>query len=77
MDRDYMHEKRRKRPFSPPPERSGTRTFSMVLIFVIALFALYKRADKRISNCPATNFVARYSVCHPGNALGHKSRYAT
>ena len=48
MDRDYMHEKHRQRPFSPPPERSGMSTLGMVLIFVIALFALYKVADWKL-----------------------------
>ena len=48
MDRDYMHDKHRQRPFSPPPTRSGTSTLGMVLIFVAILFALYKIADWRL-----------------------------
>jgi hypothetical protein len=45
IDRDYMHEKRRQRPFSPPPERFKLGTLGMVLVFVMALFFLYKAAD--------------------------------
>lgn len=60
MDRDYMHEKGRQRPFSPPPEKFGT--LSKVLIFVVVLFLLYKAADwklnqhaaKLVSTPPAT-----------------------
>jgi hypothetical protein len=47
MDRDYMHEKRRQRPFSPPPERFST--MSKVLVFVVALFVLYKIADWKLT----------------------------
>ena len=47
IDRDYMHEKGRQRPFSPPPERFGTA--SKVLIFVVVLFLLYKVADWKLS----------------------------
>ncbi len=50
MERDYMHEKRRKRPFSPPPARSGTSTLAMVLIFVAVLFGLYKIADWKLNH---------------------------
>jgi hypothetical protein len=46
MDRDYMHEKRRQRPFSPLPERFST--LSKVLVFVVALFVLYKIADWKL-----------------------------
>lgn len=60
MDRDYMHEEGRQRPFSPPPERFGT--LSKVLIFVVVLLLLYKAADwklnqhaaKLVSTPPAT-----------------------
>jgi hypothetical protein len=46
MDRDYMHEKRRQRPFNPPPERSSAlRTLIQVLVFVVSLFVLYKIAE--------------------------------
>lgn len=48
MDRDYLHEKHRHRPFSPPPERSGTSTLLIVLVFVAALFALYKLAEWKL-----------------------------
>ena len=49
MDRDYMHEKHHWRPFGPPPERSTTSTLLMVLVFVAALFLLYKLADWQIN----------------------------
>lgn len=48
MDRDYMKDQRRQRPFSPPPERSVTSTLIIVIIFVAALFALYKIADWKL-----------------------------
>ena len=48
IDRDYLHDKHRQRPFSPPPTRSGTSTLGMVLIFVAILFALYKIADWKL-----------------------------
>lgn len=47
IDRDYMHEKGRQRPFSPPPERFSTP--SKVLIFVVLLFLLYKAADWKLN----------------------------
>ena len=52
MDRDYMHEKRRQRPFSPPPERFST--LSKVLVFVVALFVLYKIADWKLTQQAAS-----------------------
>lgn len=45
MDRDYMHDRQRQRPFSPPPERSPWGTLGALLVFVAALFFLYKAAD--------------------------------
>lgn len=50
MDRDYMHEKRRQRPFSPPPERFNLGTLGMALVFVVALFFLYKVADWKLNH---------------------------
>ncbi len=47
MDRDYMHEKGRRRPFGPPPDRFST--LSKVLIFVAVLFLLYKVADWKLN----------------------------
>lgn len=46
-DRDYMNERDRESPFSPPPERFGA--MSKVLVFVVALFLLYKVADWKLS----------------------------
>ncbi|WP_177218914.1 hypothetical protein [Polaromonas sp. OV174] len=48
MDRDYMHEERRQRPFSPPPDRFST--LSKVLIFVAILFLLYQVADWKLKS---------------------------
>lgn len=48
IDRDYMKDQHRQRPFSPPPKRSGTSTLAMVLIFIAILFALYKIADWKL-----------------------------
>ena len=45
MDRDYMNEKRPRRAFNPSPKKSATSTLFMVLVFVAALFFLYKLAD--------------------------------
>jgi len=50
MDRDYMHEKRHQRPFSPPPERFDLGTLGMALAFVVALFFLYKVADWKLNH---------------------------
>ncbi|MFI5447795.1 hypothetical protein [Polaromonas sp. UC242_47] len=47
MDRDYMHDKDRQRPFSPPPDRFST--LSKVFIFVILLFVIYKAADWKLN----------------------------
>ena len=65
MDRDYMHEKHRQRPFSPPPERSGMSTLGMVLIFVIALLALYKVADWKLKQRAAELAVKQTTVIAP------------
>ena len=50
LDRDYMYEKRRERPFSPPPERFNFGTLGMVLIFIVAMFFLYKAADWKLNH---------------------------
>ena len=50
IDRDYMHDRRRQRPFSPPPERFNFGTLGMVLVFVAALFFLYKVADWKLNH---------------------------
>jgi len=50
IDRDYMHEKRRQRPFSPPPERFNVGTLGMALVFCAALFFLYKVADWKLNH---------------------------
>ena len=50
MDRDYMHEKRRQRPFSPQPERFDLGTLGVALVFVVALFFLYKVADWKLNH---------------------------
>jgi hypothetical protein len=50
MERDYMHEKHRKRPFSPPPERFNLGTLGMVFVFIGALFFLYKVADWKVNH---------------------------
>jgi hypothetical protein len=52
IDRDYMHEKRRQRPFSPPPERFST--LGKVIVFVVALFVLYKIADWKLTQQAAS-----------------------
>lgn len=49
MDRDYMKDRQRERPFSPPPERSGISTFGIAFIFIAALFGLYKAADWKLN----------------------------
>lgn len=49
MDRDYMKDRQRERPFSPPPERSGMSTFGIAFIFIAALFGLYKAADWKLN----------------------------
>ncbi len=54
MDRDYMHDRQRQRPFSPPPERFNWATLGMVLVFVIALFFLYKAADWKLKQGAAS-----------------------
>ena len=48
MDRDYMQERNRQRPFSPPPERFGV--LSKILIFVGVLFLLYMAADWKLNH---------------------------
>lgn len=50
IDRDYMHDRRRQRPFSPPPKRFNFGTLGMALVFVAALFFLYKVADWKLNH---------------------------
>ena len=50
IDRDYMHDRRRQRPFSPPPERFHFGTLGMALVFCAALFFLYKVADWQLNH---------------------------
>ena len=52
MDRDYMHERRPERAFTPAPEKSAVNTLFMVLVFVAALFLLYKLADWQLGKRP-------------------------
>lgn len=47
IDRDYMQERNRQRPFSPPPERFGA--LGKILIFVAVLFLLYLAADWKLN----------------------------
>ncbi len=44
MDRDYMHDQRAERAFAPTPEKSALNSFLIVLMFVAALFVLFKLA---------------------------------
>lgn len=63
MDRDYMHDRQRQRPFSPPPEPSHWATLGMVLVFVATLFFLYKAADRiKQGAAPAANARATTSA---------------
>ena len=59
MDRDYMHDKsRRRRTFSPPPERFSWATLGMVMVFVALLFFLYKAVDWKLKPPSAPEPVA-------------------
>jgi hypothetical protein len=49
MDRDYMNEKRPRQAFTPAAEKSAVSTLFMVLVFVAALFVLYKLADWQLA----------------------------
>lgn len=49
MDRDYMNEKRARQAFNPAPKKSAASTLFMVLVFVAALFFLYKLADWQLN----------------------------
>ena len=49
MDRDYMNEKRPRQAFNPAPKKSAANTLFMVLVFVAALFFLYKLADWQLN----------------------------
>ena len=62
MDRDYMKDQGRQRPFSPPPERSGTSTLIIVIIFVAALFALYQIADWKLDQRTAEMATDRVGI---------------
>ena len=50
IDRDYMRDRRRQRPFTPPPERFTFGTLGMALVFCAALFFLYKVADWKLNH---------------------------
>ena len=45
IDRDYMNEKRPRQAVTHAAENSAVSTLFMVLVFVVALFFLYKLAD--------------------------------
>jgi hypothetical protein len=64
MDRDYMHEKRPRQTFTTVPEKSATNTLFMVLVFVAALFLLYKLADWQLSK-RASNLAAQAAPSIP------------
>lgn len=49
MDRDYMHGKRLRQACNPASEKSAASTLFMVLVFVAALFFLYKLADWQLN----------------------------
>jgi hypothetical protein len=66
MDKDYMHENRRQRPFNPPHERSSTlRTLIKVVVFVVTLFVLYKIADRKLLQQPASVAAKRTTAAVP------------
>ena len=71
QDRDYMHERRRgNQPFSPPrPARAPTLT--IVLAFVVVLFALYKGAnwwlDHRVTLMQRPVVTAPVTAASPGD----------
>lgn len=50
IDRDYMPDRRRQRPFGPPPERFDFGTLGMVLVFCAARFFLYKVAEWKLTS---------------------------
>ena len=50
IDRDYIHDRRRQRPLSPPPERFNFGALGMTLVFIAALFFLYKVADWKLNH---------------------------
>ncbi|GAB3482105.1 hypothetical protein [Polaromonas eurypsychrophila] len=47
MDREHLQDNDRQRPFSPPPERSGT--LGKVLISLVILFFIYLAADWKLN----------------------------
>jgi hypothetical protein len=67
-----MQEKRRQRPFSPPPDRFST--LSKVLVFVVVLFVLYKIAEWKLHQHAAspagkqTTEAVRKTVQRPAEA---------
>lgn len=70
MDRDDMHEKsRRQRPFSPPPERFKLGTLGIALVFVALLFFLYKAADWKLNQRPASHPVAESAPQPAGHSI--------
>lgn len=58
MDRNYMNEKRSRQAFTPASKKSAASTLFMVLVFVAALFFLYKLADWQL-NKRASSFAAQ------------------
>ena len=60
IDRDYMHEERSGSAFKRAPEKSAIGTLFRVLIFVAALFLLYKLADWQLAK--RTNPSATQSI---------------
>lgn len=72
MDRDYMQERNRQRPFSPPPERFGA--LSKIIIFMAILFLFYLAADWKLNqSAPEKNDnpspAEVRAVKHPAAAL--------
>lgn len=49
MDRDYMNDRQRERPFSPPTDQSSVSTIGIAIIFIAVLFGLYKAADWKLN----------------------------
>lgn len=66
IDRDYMHEKRSGSAFTRAPDKSAVGTLFKVLIFVVALFLLYKLAGwqlaKRTNTSAAESMTASPST---------------
>ena len=64
MDRDYMKDRQRERPFRPPPDRSGVSTIGIAIIFITALFGLYKVAEWKL-NQRATELATKNAAVEP------------